>query len=80
MAPSISVPKVPLKFDEDEVKLRKREDSPAPLSARDQAYAVFGSLTGTISSSFQQAKETALGNSPSIGMAFQSPTKDEAGQ
>jgi hypothetical protein len=28
MAPSVNVSKIPLNFDEDEVKLRKREESP----------------------------------------------------
>lgn len=49
MAPSINVAKIPLKLDDNEVMLRKRDDSPAPLTAREQAYSMFGSLTGTIS-------------------------------
>ena len=36
MAPSIGVPQLPIKFEEEEVKLRERESSPpAPLSARE---------------------------------------------
>ena len=67
-----------MNFDDQDVKLREREDSPAPLSARDQAYAVFGSLTGTISTGLSTAKDTALANSPSMsGMSFGSPIKDE---
>ena len=60
------------------MKLRERESSPpAPLSARELAYAVFGSLTGTISTGLNTAKETAMANSPGYGMTFGSPTKDE---
>ena len=77
MAPSIGIPQLPIKFEEEEVKLRERDNSPAPLSAREQAYAVFGSLTGTISTGLTSAKETAMANSPSIGMSFGSPDKDE---